>query len=38
MALNEEQKKLKKKYSYIEISDEEFLVLYNAAFKEKDIQ
>lgn len=36
MELNSKQKKLKSLYDYIEISDEEFLEIYNKAKEEKD--
>ena len=38
MALDKNQKKLWDLYSYIEISEEEFLILYDLARKEKDLK
>lgn len=38
MALDKNQKKLWDLYSYIEISEEDFLILYDLASKEKDLK
>ncbi len=37
MALDSNQSSLKNKYKYIDISEEEFLILYNRASQEKDV-
>lgn len=38
MALDQKQQKLKNLYDYIEISDEEFLHIYDKASKEQDVK